>query len=53
MRGERHSEWSNLAKRLANYKDQQKKRAEKKGVLDKLMTARTLTQARKVLRGEA
>ena len=49
---QRHPEWNNLGKRLENYKQQQKERAEKKGVLDKLMKARTLTQARKILRGE-
>lgn len=52
MRNERHPEWDNLDKRLENYKQMQKGRAEKKGVLEKFMKARTLTQARKILRGE-
>lgn len=50
----RHPEWNNLAQRLQNYKEQQQQRAKSKGeeVYKKFMAARTLTQARKVLRGE-
>ena len=49
----RHPEWEDLNKRLQNYKEQQAGRAKKKGVEDKLKAAKTLTQARKVLRGES
>lgn len=50
----RHPEWSNLEARLANYKEQQQARAKGKGpeVYARFMATRTLTAARKVLRGE-
>ncbi len=48
----RHSEFSNLAARLANYKESGRKRAKEKGVEAEFMAARTLTQARKILWGE-
>lgn len=51
-RNGRHEAWSDLKGRLASYKDLHKGRADKKGVLDKFLAARTLTQARKILRGE-
>lgn len=50
----RHPEWSNLEARLTNYKEQQQGRAKGKGpeVYARFMATRTLTAARKVLRGE-
>lgn len=53
-RNGRHPEWNNLEGRLANYKEQQQRRAKGKGeeVYAKFMATRTLTAARKVLRGE-
>ena len=43
-------EWKGRS--LANYKKQQADRAKSKGVYDQLLGCRTLTQARKLLRGE-
>lgn len=40
-----------LGRSLSNYKQMQAKVAESKGVLDALMSAKTLTQARKVVYG--
>lgn len=40
-----------LGRSLANYKQMQAKVAESKGVLDALMNAKTLTQARKIVYG--
>lgn len=51
MEHKRNPEWNNLTQRLENYKQQQKDRATKKNVLEKFMKARTLTQARKILKG--
>jgi len=47
----RHIEWSNLGARLENYKELHKDRAKEKGCLERFMSAKTLTQARKVLKG--
>lgn len=41
-----------LAQALANYKKSQAKRAQNQGVLAELQNAKTLTQARKILRNE-
>lgn len=51
----RHPEWSNLKARLTNYKQGQEKRARSKGeeVFKRFMGAKTLTEARKILRGES
>lgn len=50
----RHPEWTNLKARLANYKEQQSPRAKKKGpeVFKRFLSASTLTEARKILKGE-
>lgn len=50
----RSREWDDLTARLENYKEQQTERAKNKGpeVYKKFIAAKTLTQARKILRGE-
>ena len=46
----KQSKWKGRS--LINYKKQQEKRAKSKGVYEQLLNCRTLTQARKLLRGE-
>jgi hypothetical protein len=53
-RNGRHPEWDNLESRLINYKEMQQAKAKSKGeeAYKKFMATKTLTAARKVLRGE-
>lgn len=49
---ERSNFWNDLTQRLENYKKLRSDEAEKKKILDKLMAAKTLTQAKKVMKGQ-
>ena len=44
-------EWRWLGRNLANYKQQHAETARKKGVFERLYTARTLTEARNIVFG--
>jgi hypothetical protein len=44
-------DWNWAGRSLENFKTINKKRAEEKGVLEQLMRAKTLTEARKVIFG--
>lgn len=41
-----------LGRSLDNFKDRNRSKAQELGVLDQLLTAKTLTKARKIMRGK-
>lgn len=48
----RSKQWEDLAARVAAYKSVHEERAKTKGVYEAFKAALTLTQAKKILRGE-